>query len=319
MTTPTPAEHPEARRATEPKLSICEFTTPDTSFERDLELCREAGATGVSICEFKLREGDEHRQRDAFEASGLHAALCMPSNISPLPASRAFPGPTDVSERVELMCGSVRRLAPFRPATIVVLTGSGEGRAPADARRAAVEGLRRVATLAGELGTRISLEPQRVDLVPGRSLVTTIPEAVEFVAEVDEPAIDVMYDVYHLWDTDDVVALSERHARAFGGVQVSDWRAETRGFMDRLLPGEGLIDLPVLLRALDEGGFAGWFDLEVFSDDGRYGSDYEDSLWKRPPSELVRDGLAGFRRAWDARWQATAARGAEGFTSRREE
>ena len=112
------------------------------------------------------------------------------------------------------MCGSVRRLAPFEPATIVVITGSGTGMDAGEARGAAVEGLRRVAAVAGELGTRVSLEPQRNDLVPGRSLVTTIPEALELVAEVGEPAIDVMYDVYHLWDTPEAVELTERHAQS---------------------------------------------------------------------------------------------------------
>ncbi len=284
-----------------PRYSVCEYTTPDTTFEEDLELISETGATGVAICEFKLRDGDEERQAEALRESGLTATLCMPTSISPLPASRVFPGPQDVDERVDLMCRSVRRLAPFEPAAIVVITGSGDGRAPADARRAAVEGLRRVASLAGELGTRLSLEPQRNDLVPGRSLVTTIPEALELVAEVGEPAIDVLYDVYHLWDTPDIVELTERHAQEFGGVHVCDWRPETRGFMDRVLPGDGLIDLPALLGALDAGGYSGWYDLEIFSDDGRYGSDYPDSLWKRPPRELLRDGFSAFNRLWDAR------------------
>ena len=292
----------------QPKFSICEYTTPNTTFEEDLALAAETGATGVGICEFKLREGAEELQAEALLESGLEAAICMPSNISPLPSSRVFPGPTDVDERVELMCKSVRRLAPFRPATIVLLTGSGNGRPAPEARRAVVEGLRKVAAVAGEVGTRVSLEPQRVDLVPGRSLVTTIPEALDLVAEVDEPAIDVLYDVYHLWDTPDVAKLSERHAREFGGVQVCDWRAETRGFMDRVLPGDGLIDLRTLLGALDAGGFDGWYDLEIFSDDGRFGSDYPDSLWKRPPSELLGDGFAGFRRAWGTRRRPHADR-----------
>ena len=289
-----------------PKFAICEYTTPDTTFEQDLELIAEAGATGIGICEFKLQDGEEERQADALRASGLRAAVCMPLNISPLPASRVFPGPQDPDERVELMCGSVRRLAPFEPATIVVITGSGTGRDPGEARRAVVEGLRRVAALAGELGTRVSLEPQRNDLVPGRSLVTTIPEALELVAEVDEPAIDVMYDVYHLWDTPEAVELTERHAQEFGGAQVCDWRAETRGFMDRVLPGDGVIDLPALFGALDAGGFSGWFDLEIFSDDGRFGSDYADSLWKLPPRDLLRDGLSAFNRVWAARTRGAA-------------
>jgi hypothetical protein len=37
----------------------------------------------------------------------------------------------------------------------------------------------------------------------------------------------------------------------------------------------------------------------VFSDDGRFGNDYADSLWKLPPRELLEGGVAGFARAWD--------------------
>jgi sugar phosphate isomerase/epimerase len=283
----------------EPKLSICEFTTPDTTFEEDLELVAQVGATGIGICEFKLREGDEDRQLGAFRASGLHAGVCLPVNISPLPDNRIFPGPSDLDERLELMCGSVRRLAPFEPATIVVATGSGVGRSPEEARRAVVEVLREVAAVAAREGVRLSLEPQRVDLVPGRSLVATIGESVELVAEVGAPNLDVLYDVFHLWDTPDVLEQTVRYARGFGGVHISDWRSETRGPVDRVLPGDGVIDLPALFAALCDGGYDGWYDLEVFSDDGRFGNDYADSLWKLPPRELLEGGVAGFARAWD--------------------
>lgn len=294
------------RSTARPNFSICEFTIPDTTFEEDLELIRDSGATGISICEFKLRDGEEERQLEAFKASGLRAAICMPENISPLPASSVFPGPKDLDERVELMCRSVRRLAPFRPATIVLITGSGTELTVSEARRAAIDGFRQVAAVAGELGARVSVEPQRNDLVPGRSIVTTISEALELVAEVRHPAMDVLYDVYHLWDTPDVAGLTERHAKEFGGVQISDWRAETRGFMDRVLPGDGLIDLPTLLGALDRGGYSGWYDLEIFSDDGRYGSSYPDSLWKLPARELVRSGFSAFNRVWEARVSSDA-------------
>jgi sugar phosphate isomerase/epimerase len=284
----------------EPKLSICEFTTPDTTFEEDLELIAQVGATGIGICEFKLREGEDDEQLEAFRASGLHAGLCIPVNISPLPDNRIFPGPSALDERLELMCRSVRRLAPFEPATIVVATGSGAGRSPEDARRAVVDLLREVAAVAADAGTRLSLEPQRLDLVPGRSLVATIGETVELVNEVGAPNLDVLYDVFHLWDTPDVLEQTVRYARAFGGVHICDWRAETRGPMDRVLPGDGVIDLPALFAALCDGGYDGWYDLEVFSDDGRYGNDYDDSLWKLPARELLADGVAGFSRAWDA-------------------
>ena len=69
-----------------------------------------------------------------------------------------------------------------------------------------------------------------------------------------------------------------------------------------MLPGDGIIDLPAIFGALEAGGAVGWFDLEIFSDDGSFTDmDFEDSLWKQDPVEVVRRGKAGFERAWAAR------------------
>jgi sugar phosphate isomerase/epimerase len=284
-----------------PLFSSCQFTTPDTSFEEDVVLASEIGAQGIGICEFKLREGEEAAQLEALRSAGLRASVCMPANISPLPTGVVFPGPDDIDERVELMCASMRRLAPFEPASVVVITGALRERTPEEARRIVVEGLREVARVAAGVGVRLGVEPQRVDVLPGRSLVSTLPETLELIEEVGAENIDIVYDVYHLFETDDIVELTRRHAGSFGGVQICDWREQTRGWMDRVLPGDGIIDLPALFAALEEGGFDGWYDLEVFSDDGRYGADYEDSLWKLPPRQVLEAGLEGFRRAWEQR------------------
>ena len=81
-----------------------------------------------------------------------------------------------------------------------------------------------------------------------------------------------------------------------GGVHVSDWRhGETRTWADRVFPGEGRLPMMHLLNALDEAGFKGHYDVEIFSDDGRYDEDYPDSLWKLPPEEIVERATRIFR------------------------
>jgi len=61
-----------------------------------------------------------------------------------------------------------------------------------------------------------------------------------------------------------------------------------------------------MLRSLDEGGFDGWYELEILSDDGRVEQEFPDSLWKRDPLELVRSGRAKFMAAWEAARPAAA-------------
>jgi len=68
-----------------------------------------------------LRLGDA-QALELFEASGLGSAAAVPAipSILPLPLME---GPSNPSERVDAICGSIHRLAPFRPSGIVCLTG----------------------------------------------------------------------------------------------------------------------------------------------------------------------------------------------------
>ena len=88
---------------------------------------------------------------------------------------------------------------------------------------------------------------------------------------------------------------------------MNDWRESTRGWADRVLPGDGVADLPGILGALDAAGWDGFYDLEVFSDNGAFGSAYPDSLWDVPPAELARRGLESFARCWHERRVAASA------------
>jgi hypothetical protein len=60
-----------------------------------------------------------------------------------------------------------------------------------------------------------------------------------------------------------------------------------------------------VLAALDEAGWDGLYDLEIFSDDGTFGTAHEGSLWEVPAAELARRGRAALAAAWERRPQLT--------------
>ena len=72
--------------------------------------------------------------------------------------------------------------------------------------------------------------------------------------------------------------------------------------MDRTVPGWGDVDMRGIVRALRKTAFDGWYEIEVFSDDGTFGSDYPDSLWKMDPAHVAREA----RRSFDELWEVTA-------------
>lgn len=285
-------------RPTDPPFAVCEFTTLRASFEEDLAAYRAAGAAGIGICEIKLEEGREEEQLAAFRASGLAATSCVPAVPSILPLPH-LPGPEDPGERVDALRASVRRLAPFEPQALVCLTGPAGARSDEEARRALVAGLAAVAQEAAAAGVPVGLEPMSARFREDWTTITTLAEAAELCDEVDADNLGILFDTWHLWDTPDLLGEIERHADRIVGVHVNDWRAETRGWCDRVLPGDGVADLPVVLGALADAGWRGPYELEVFSDDGTFGSAYPDSLWLEDAGVLARRGHDAFRQLWN--------------------
>ena len=284
--------------AADPPFAVCEFTTLPASFEEDLAAYAEAGADGIGICEIKLAEGREAEQLASFQASGLAATSCVPAVPSILPLPH-LPGPETPEERVEALRASIRRLAPFGPSAVVCLTGPAGELGVDEARRAIVEGLRAVAEEAGRAGIPIGLEPMSANYRDDWTTIATLAEAAELCDEVGARNVGITFDTWHLWDTPDLLAGIERHADRIVAVHVNDWREATRGWCDRVLPGEGVADLAAMFRALHDTGWRGAYELEVFSDDGAFGSAYPDSLWAQDPADVVRRGREAFLRQWE--------------------
>jgi sugar phosphate isomerase/epimerase len=277
-----------------PPFSISQITTLGATFESDLLAYAAAGVDGIGVWEIKLPEGGDDNALEQLEASGLGRAAAVPAvpSILPLPLME---GPADPRERIDTICASVHRLARFEPSSVVCLTG------PGDDRDTVVEGLRTIGEEAARAGVRIGLEP--INRVGGEdwTSISSLQQAAELLDEADRPALGIQFDSWHVWNTPEVVAEIERHAHRFVGVHIADWRDPTRGWADRVLPGDGVADLPALLGTLERVGWDGFYDLEIFSDNGTFGNAWPGSLWEVPEEELARRGKDAFERAWSAR------------------
>jgi sugar phosphate isomerase/epimerase len=272
-----------------PRFSISQVSTLTATFAADLDAYSAAGADGIGIWELKL----EDDSLDRFRASGLGAASAVPRvpSIHPLPL---LPGPDDPRERVDAILQSLERLAPFAPSGVVCLTGPGD-------RATVVAGLQEIGAAAHRLGLRIALEPYQHEGGERWSLVHSLGEAADLIDEVGSPAIGIQFDVWHLWNTPNLVEEIETHVDRFAGVHVNDHREPTRGWADRALPGDGDADVPTILAALDRAGWDGFYDLEIFSDNGAFGASYPDSLWNLDPHDLAARGRDSFIRCWQER------------------
>jgi sugar phosphate isomerase/epimerase len=285
-----------------PAFSISQVSTLTASFADDVRAYAAAGVDAIGIWELKLGESS----LDELRASGLGSATAVPSvpSIHPLPL---LPGPETARERVDALLRSLEVLAPFAPGAVLCFTGPGD-------RETAVRGVREIAREAERLGLRLAVEPFQREGIESWSILNTLGDAAEFVEEVGSEAVGIQFDVWHLWNTPDLFEELERHAGLIAGVHVNDVREPTRGWADRVLPGDGVADLPAILGALDAAGWDGCYDLEIFSDNGAFGSAYPDSLWDLDVAELARRGRDAFAECWSKRRVAASAAGQRGET-----
>ena len=278
-----------------PRFSVSEFSTLNRSYDEDLAAFAAGGAEGIGIAEVKLPAADDAESLRKLRASGLKATICLPATLSILPNALG-PEPAEPEARVQSLAGSVRRLARFEPEVVLFLTGAAGERDAGEARRLVVEGVRELGRVGREVGVTVAVEPIHRSAEDQFTIVTDLPATEALLAEAGDPSIGIIFDTWHLWDTPDVLEHVRRLADRFPAVHVNDHRAQTRNWDDRALPGDGVIDLPAILGALEAGGYDGWYELEVLSSEI-----YPDSLLALDPAELVRRGRTGFVRAWEAR------------------
>jgi sugar phosphate isomerase/epimerase len=286
----------------QPLFAISQVSTLASSFADDVRVYAAAGVDGIGVWEIKTDDGS----LEEFQASGLGSATAVPAVPSVHPLA-LLPGPDTVRERVDALLRSLEILAAYAPAAVLCFPGPGD-------RETAVRGVREIAREAERLGLRLALEPFQTAGIESWSILSTLDDAAEFIEEVGSDAVGIQFDVWHLWNTPNLLEEISRHAHLIAGVHVNDWRGPTRGWADRVLPGDGVADLPAILGALEEAGWDGYYDLEIFSDNGAFGTAYPDSLWDLDAAAVARRGREAFINCWSQRRVTAEAVGRRGET-----
>ncbi len=117
-------------------------------------------------------------------------------------------------------------------------------------------------------GVRLGLEPLDPTVCGFRSVNSTLSAAFDFVDERDaDDATGLVLNTYALrWDLN-LPRDIRRAAPCLRHFCVSDWLAESTDFrLDRRMPDGGLINIRAIRRAVEDAGFRGPVEIEMFSD-----------------------------------------------------
>lgn len=134
-------------------------------------------------------------------------------------------------------------------------------------------------------GVRIALEPLHPVYAADRSCLSLLSEALDICDAIEgdavAPWLGTLIDVYHLWWDPNLrrdIARAGKARRIFG-FHVCDWLVPTADVLnDRGMMGDGVIDVPAIRHAVEEAGYAGPVEVEIFS---------AANWWTRPMDETL--------------------------------
>lgn len=282
-------------------FSVSEFTTWDLTFEQDVALYKSLGIAGIEVCERKLSTdpGKAREQLAMLRASGLKVTSVQP-RVHALFRDSMCPDLADPVERMARYRQTIDLISSCFPGENIPLVTI-SGNAPDLNFRLAHERARwlypDLALYAADHGLRVMFEPLSPILMNADAFICTLDGAMRLIDDVKHPAFGLMLDVWHVWSEPDIAARIARLEDRIFGVHICDWpKGEPRHVGDRVLPGDGVIDLPALFGAIERSGYRGAYALEIFSIHS-----LPDSLWRADPKQVIERGLKGFLHAWEKR------------------
>lgn len=183
--------------------------------------------------------------------------------------------------------------APGSAAVLVIVAGGlPEGsRDLVGARARVAEALEELAPRAAAAGVTLAIEPLHPMYASDRAVVSTLAQALDLAAPYSAETVGVVVDSFHVW-WDPALMASIARAGAEGRIasyQACDWRTPLPAdvLLSRVYPGEGMIDFGPMTRAVEDAGYTGDIEVELFHAE----------IWADEPAAVAARTAAGYASA----------------------
>ena len=173
------------------------------------------------------------------------------------------------------------------------LEGHPHGKDLGSARRDVQDGIGAILDHARGAGMPLAIEPLHPMYAADRACINTLEQALDLCDALDPGGsgmLGVAVDAYHVWWDPKLAAQIRRAGRErLLAFHVCDWLVPTRDLLnDRGMMGDGVIDLPQMRGWVEDAGYAGYSEVEIFS---------AENWWKRDGGEVLDTCISRHRSA----------------------
>jgi sugar phosphate isomerase/epimerase len=174
--------------------------------------------------------------------------------------------------------------APCLVLVVGALPGALDGKAAykdiARARGEVADGIAASLEYARSVGMPLAIEPLHPMQAADRACINTLEQALDLCEALDPGGamLGVACDLYHVWWDPKLQAQIARAGKKLLAYHVCDWLTPTRDLLnDRGMMGDGVIELKKVRGWVEAAGFAGYSEVEIFSE----------HWWAKPGGEVL--------------------------------
>ena len=245
------------------KLCVHTQTTKPWTIEECISHFSAAGIKGISIWRHLLEGKDLKSIKAMLDAHQMEVVSLVRGGFFPA---------VDAEQRdlaLEDNRLAIDQAAALGAPLVVLVCGADPRQSLEISLQQIQKGITALIPHAQNNGVKLAIEPLHPMYAGDKSAVVSLGQANDMCEAIASPWVGIAIDVYHLWWDNElkneiIRCGKNKNILAF---HVCDWRVPTIDFLtDRGLMGEGCIPVRQIRMWLEEAGFDGYNEVEVFSE-----------------------------------------------------
>lgn len=244
------------------RLCIHTITTKSWPIEIAAQKYAKAGVKGMSVWRNAVEGKNISQISNMLREEGLAVVSYVRGGFFPHTTATDRQKAIDENKRI------IDEAAELGAPHIVLVCGADPSQSLEESRKQIVAGIGEILPHAVECGVRLAIEPLHPMYADSRSAINSLKQANDACKQLQSESVGVVVDVYHLWWDDQL----ESEIRRCGSMNkifafhICDWKTPTTDLLnDRGLMGEGCIPVRKIRGWVEENGFNGFNEVEIFS------------------------------------------------------
>ncbi|HDL19356.1 MAG TPA: sugar phosphate isomerase/epimerase [Bacteroidetes bacterium] len=227
-----------------------------------IENYAQAGVKGISVWRDRLADKSPVQLGEEIRKAEIEIVSLVRGGF--------FPGKTEAERNAAIDENRliIDEAAGLGAPMLVLVCGAVPGQAIRQSLDQIEKGLATILPCAEKNGVKLVIEPLHPMYADSRSAIATMKTANDFAEKFDSPFLGVAVDVFHVWWDPDLEAEIKRcgdngKLMAF---HICDWKQDMEDMLnDRGLMGEGIIRIGEIRCWMENSGFNGFHEVEIFS------------------------------------------------------